>query len=277
MNNENSCLKLVRSRRSVRTFDGTVMPGEEIHAILDYAASVETPYQLPITWRVLNAKEQKLSCPVITGTDIFIAGKMKRAPHAEEAFGYAFERIVLFAQERGVGTTWIGGTMDRAAFERAIELADDEVMPCVSPLGHPASKLSLRESMMRKGVKADTRLDFKELFFRETFDSPLLEGDAGNIRDVLEMVRWAPSAVNRQPWRLVLCGDTVHFYEKQSRGFVDKTGWDMQKIDLGIAMCHFAAGVEAQGRKPEFSIEDPGIPAPPDTIYLASCCLRFPC
>ena len=270
MSSESSCLKLIRSRRSFRTFDGQSLPDDEIQAILDYAAAVETPYHLPITWRVLNAKEQKLSCPVITGTDTFIAGKMKRAPHAEEAFGFAFERLVLFAQARGIGTTWIGGTMDRAAFERAIELAPDEVMPCVSPLGHPAAKLSLRESMMRKGVKADTRLAFEELFFRETFDAPLREGDAGELRDVLEMVQWAPSAVNKQPWRLVFCGNTVHFYEKRSKGYVDKTGWDMQKIDLGIAMCHFAAGMEAQGREPEFSIEDPDSPVPLDTTYMAS-------
>ena len=270
MNSENSSLQLVRSRRSVRTFDGLVMPEEEIREILDYASSVETPYDLPITWRVLNATAQKLSCPVITGTDTFIAGKMKRTPHAEEAFGFAFERLVLFAQERGIGTTWIGGTMGRAAFERAMELKEDEVMPCVSPLGRPAAKMSLREVMMRKGVKADTRLAFEELFFRESFDSPIHEGDAGDLRDVLEMVQWAPSAVNKQPWRLVLCGHTVHFYEKQSKGFVDKSGWNMQKIDLGIAMCHFAAGMEAQGRELEFCIEDPGIPVPSDTVYIAS-------
>ena len=270
MNSENSSLQLVRSRRSVRSFEGLALPEEEIKEILDYAASVETPYDLPITWRVLNTKEQKLSCPVITGTDTFIAGKMKRAPLAELAFGFAFERIVLFALERGIGTTWIGGTMDRPGFERAMELKDDEVMPCVSPLGRPAAKMSLREAMMRKGVKADTRLGFEALFYRETFDSPLREGDAGDLRDVLEMVRWAPSAVNKQPWRLVLCGNAVHFYEKQSKGFVDKSGWDMQKIDLGIALCHFAVGTEAQNREIEFVHQDPGLPAPSDTVYIAS-------
>ena len=143
-------------------------------------------------------------------------------------------------------------------------------MPCVSPLGHPAAKMSLRETMMRKGVKADTRLEFEELFFRETFDTPLRRGDAGELRDVLEMVQWAPSAVNRQPWRLVLCGDTVHFYEKQSKGYVDKTGWDMQKIDLGIAMCHFAAGMEEQDSEIAFVHQDPGLSAPSDTVYIAS-------
>ena len=45
---------------------------------------------------------------------------MKREPHGEEAFGYAFEQIVLYAESLGIGTTWIGGTMDRKAFEKAM-------------------------------------------------------------------------------------------------------------------------------------------------------------
>ena len=160
--------------------------------------------------------------------------------------------------------------MDRAAFERAMKLGEDEVMPIVSPLGYPAARMSLRESMMRKGVKADVRLKFEELFFRDSFDTPLQEADASDLKDTLEMVQWAPSAVNKQPWRLVICGDTVHFYEKQSKGFVDGKGWDMQKIDMGIALCHFACGMEAQQRRVEFSLKDPGIPAPAGTVYIAS-------
>lgn len=47
---------------------------------------------------------------------------------------------MLYAQSLGIGTVWIGGTMDRAAFEATMELGENEVMPCVSPLGYPAKK-----------------------------------------------------------------------------------------------------------------------------------------
>ena len=73
--------------------------------------------------------------------DTFIAGKMKKQKHAEEAFGFTFERIVLFATDLGIGTTWIAGTMDRKGFEKAIGLKEDEVMPCISPLGYPAERM----------------------------------------------------------------------------------------------------------------------------------------
>ena len=266
----------IRSRRSVRSFDGSPVSEKLLQQLLEAAEAVETPYHIPIRWRLLDAKAQGLSCPVITGTDRYIAGKMPRIPHAEEAFGFAFEHVVLYAVSLGLGTTWIAGTLDRPAFERAMELEAGEVMPCVSPLGYPAEKMSLRESMMRKGVRADSRLPFEELFFAGSFDSPLTAEKAGELAEVLELVRWAPSAINKQPWRLLVCGDSVHFYEKRSKGLVSAGGWDTQKIDLGIAMCHFACGIEELGGSAVFTVEDPGLAHPADTIYLASCSIALP-
>ena len=44
----------------------------------------------------------------------------------------------------------------------------------------------------------------------------------------------------------------------------------MQRIDLGIALCHFALAAEAAGRKLRFQQEDPGLPCPGDTVYIAT-------
>ena len=259
----------IRHRRSVRTFDETALRPEDAHKILEFAEKLENPFDLPITWKLLDAKKYGLSSPVIVGANTYIAGKMRRAPHAEEAFGYVFEKLVLFAENLGVGTTWIAGTMNREAFEKAMELAEDEVMPCVSPLGYPAKKMSLRESVMRKGVKADSRFDFGELFFDGSFEKPLTREGAGKLAEVLEAVRLAPSAVNKQPWRVVLCGEKSHFYEKQSRGY-NTEGWDIQKIDMGIALCHFELAAQALGLSVSFETADPKISAGDGTSYIGS-------
>mgnify|MGYP002623980733 CR=1 FL=1 len=263
-------MELVRSRRSVRSFDGNGIPEDIREEILRYANEAATPYGLPIVWKILDAKTHGLSSPVITGADAYIAGKLRRAPHGEEAFGYAMESIVLFAASKGIGTTVIAGTMDRPAFERAMSLAEGEIMPCVSPLGYPAAKMSLRESLMRKGIKADSRLPFEELFFDGDLRTPLTPEKAGELAEVLEMVRWAPSAVNKQPWRAVLRGDTICFYEKKSKGFVSADGWDTQKVDMGIALCHFARGMEERGRRLEFLPEDPSLVSPDDLVFIAA-------
>ncbi len=258
-------MELVRHRRSVRTFDGSALRPEDANRIMSFAQAVETPYGIPIAWKLLSAKKDGLSSPVIVGTDTYIAGKLPRVPHAEEAFGYAFEKLVLYAESLGIGTTWIAGTMNRPAFEKAIALTADEVMPCVSPLGYPAGKMSLRETMMRKGVKADSRLDFSTLFFDGGFDKPLAQGTAW--QEALEMVRWAPSAVNKQPWRVVMNGSHAHFYEKKSKGYVDASGWDLQKVDMGIALYHYAF---AMGENVRLTIDNPGIAVPEDTAYIAT-------
>lgn len=262
-------LETIKLRRSVRTFDETALRPEDAQKIMEFAGKVENPYDLPITWKLLDAKKHGLSSPVIVGANTYIAGKMRLAPHAGEAFGYTFEKVVLFALDLGVGTTWIAGTMNRDAFEKAMNVDKGEIMPCVSPLGYPAKKPSLRESIMRRGIKADSRCDFGELFFDGSFEKPLTPERAGRLADAFEAVRLAPSAVNKQPWRVVLCGDRAHFYEKQSRGY-DNGGWDIQRIDMGIALCHFELAAQALGLSASFETADPNIGASDETSYVGS-------
>ena len=262
--------KLVRERRSVRTFDGQGISSEILEQLKTFAGSCSNPYGIPMEFRFLNAKEHGLKSPVIAGTEEYAAVKLKRVPHFEEALGYAMEQFVLDAWSVGIGTTWIGGTMDRAAFEKAMDLSKDEVMPCVSPIGHAAKRMSLKETVMRKGVGADRRKAFEELFYIDNFDRPMKEDEAGDLLLPLQMVRWAPSAVNKQPWRVVVTGSDVHFYMAKGKGFESSSVGNMQKIDMGIALCHFALGAEEAGLDVEFEINDPGIPVPEKIEYIAT-------
>ena len=263
-------MKIVRSRRSVRTFDGREIDTDNMNKLSSFIKEIENPYGIPIEFKILDGKKQNLPCPVVIGTDLYVGAKAPRVPHVEEAFGYSFEMLVLYAQSIGIGTVWIGGTMDRSAFERAMDLQKDEIMPCVSPLGYPAEKMSIRESMMRKAIKADRRKSFEELFFDGTFDKPLTKEKAGRLSEALEIVRWAPSAANKQPWRVVSDKNGVHFYLKKSKGFVSEAAGNMQKTDLGIALCHFALAAKENAINICFSVDDPGIAAEGDTEYIAS-------
>ena len=156
------------------------------------------------------------------------------------------------------------------ALEQAMDLAENERMPCMTPIGYPAKKMSVKESLMRKGVKADSRAPFASLFSDGGFDKPLAPEQAGALAQPLELVRWAPSAVNKQPWRVVVKENAAHFYLKHAKGFVSDAAGDMQKIDVGIALCHFALAAEENGLNIQFCINDPGIVTEPDTEYIAS-------
>ena len=261
--------ELVRERRSVRTFDGTPLRAEDRAKLEQYLSHMETPFDVPMEFRMLDAKAHGLSSPVVTGTDLYVAGKVKRGALAEVAYGFALETFVLRALSLGVGTVWIAGTMDRPAFERAMELRDDEFLPAVSPLGYPAKKRALRDAAMRRAIKADTRLPFESLFFEDSFDRPLTPECAGDFREALELVRLAPSAVNKQPWRVVKQGSTFHFYKKSSLPANPKG--DVQKLDIGIALAHFMLALEAQDIPGRVLQSDPGIPCGKDTEYMLSC------
>lgn len=263
-------LELAKARRSVRSFDGRALSEEHRAALTAFLDTLDNPWGIPVDFRFLDAKADRLTTPVITGTDCFLGGKIARVPHAENAFGYTMEALVLFAQSLGIGTTWIGGTMDRGAFERAMDLGEQEFMPCVTPLGYPAAKMSLRESMMRKGVRADSREPFEALFFDGDFETPLSAVKAGALREALECVRLAPSAVNRQPWRVLVRSGSVHFYKKGSKGYISAAAGDLQKVDLGIALCHFALCAEGSGMTPRLVVADPGLPCPGGLEYNAS-------
>ena len=143
-------------------------------------------------------------------------------------------------------------------------------MPAVTPLGYPAKKRALRDAAMRRAIRADSRLPFEKLFFQGDFSHPLSQAEAGKLSDVLEAVRMAPSACNYQPWRLIVTDSAVHFYLQRTKGFGAGRVFDTQKIDIGIALCHFALAMEEAGRGIRFTIADPGIALPERTVYIAS-------
>jgi hypothetical protein len=261
---------VIAGRKSVRTYDGTGITEEDRQKLLKYIDGISNPFGIPVQFVLLDAEEYGLSSPVLVGEKLYVAGKVPKGPCADVAFGYSFEKLVLYAWSLGIGTVWIGGTMNREDFEKAAGLQDGEMMPCMSPLGYPAKKRSFRETMMRKGVGADLRLSTDKLFFDRAWGVPLHAEGSDELRDLMEMVRWAPSAVNKQPWRIIAADGCFHFYEKQDKGYVGEKTGDLQKVDVGIALCHFVMGMEANGEQPQVTMQDPGLPLPEGVHYIAA-------
>ncbi len=255
----------IRKRKSVRSFDGRPVSRESYDALAAYVQQPLDPFDAPVTFRLLDAKTHDLSSPVVTGADLYMAAKVSRTEDFELALGYSFENACLYALSLGLGTVMLAASISRPTFEKAMELAGDEVMPVASPVGYPAAKRSIRESLMRKGLKADERLPFENTFFKDTYGAKMTKSDAGEYGEALEMVRWAPSAVNKQPWRAVVSGDQVHFFEVQTLK-ASPIG-DIQKVDMGIALAHFDLTMQEEGRTGRFVKADPDFDLPANTHY----------
>ena len=258
----------IRGRKSVRTFDGRQISEIDRESLLNYIKTVRNPFDVPVEFRLLKVKEHDLSSPVVIGADEYIAAKTTRCRNFEIGYGYSFESVCLYARSLGIGTVILAASISRKTFEKAMDLKENEVMPVATPIGYPASKRSIRETLMRKGIKADSRIAFDKLYYDGDFEKGLSTDKAGVFSDALEMLRWAPSAVNKQPWRAVVCKDTVHFYEAKSMN--DTPLGDLQKLDLGIGLAHFDLTLKEEGVSGCFFEKDPGIGHENNVEYIVS-------
>jgi hypothetical protein len=195
----------------------------------------------------------------------FIIGATRPAVFNLENFGYRMELIVLHATDLELGTCWLGGTFSRSGFMRKINAADDETIAAVCSIGHINNDPSAIDHAVRLGAGAQYRQAWESLFLDGKSGGPLTLQTAGDYAEVLEMVRIGPSASNKQPWRIVKDGDRWHFYLQRTKGY--REWWvmklmglaDMQRIDLGIAMCHFALAATEAGLAGNWQVNQPAI------------------
>ncbi len=253
-------MRIIKTRKSVRTFDRRKITPNDKEKLLNYIKTIENPYNIPVEFIFLDRERDNLSSPVIEGEDTYIAAKVPRVKHCEEAYGYSFEKMILYAWSLGIGTTWIGGTLNRPLFEKAANTNDDEYMMIVTPIGYPSKTQSQVDKKLRESVHGDERFPPSKLFYDNDFETPL-----DSTEDCLDAVRWAPSAANRQPWRIVKKNNDYHFYLQHTPGYSSGVGWDVQKIDLGIAICHFLYVKEGK-----FIIDEPEIESDEYTEYIAT-------
>ncbi len=229
-------IELIKRRKSVRTFMGEPLSSEDVHQIEKYIAQLQPPFGEKVTIRLVHARQDTESVKlgtygVIKKAHDFLVMVRDDAPLADVSAGYMFEQVILYCTELNLGTCWLGGTFNRRDFREQIPVQDNQKMTIISPVGYPAPQRSFLDSMMRAGAKSDSRKPFEELFFDQKFGNPLKKSQVGQYEIPLEMVRLAPSAANRQPWRVVMTNDhQFHFYHKKGH---------FSENDLGIALCHF--------------------------------------
>lgn len=208
---------------------------------------------------------------VIKNAERFIIGAIKSGRLAMPDYGYCKEKIILRATALGLGTCWLGGTFQSSHFAGAIHLQKDEQLPTVTPVGYPASEKRFAEKMIRLTAGSDHRKPWSEIFFDGSFSTPLTSSQAGIYEEALENIRQAPSASNKQPWRILRDKDkfAFHFFLKRSFQYKIMDVVSLQDIDLGIAMCHFELTLRELGLQGSWRM-DPRSPKEKSLDYIVS-------
>lgn len=237
--------EIIKTRKSVRTYNDSHLPPtvkEKIMACFDEISGnfgAKVRFTLLDTDSFLEHSGVKLGTyGVITGATSYIVAAVTKSDNNMEEVGYMLEQAVLYATELGLGTCWLGGTFKRGEFAKAVKLKEDELLPVIVPIGYAKEQERGVISLFRFIAGSGKRKPWEKLFFREQWDKTLSTVDAAAYFLPLEMVRLAPSAANRQPWRIVKNKNIYHFYLQHTRGMASDN-FDIQKIDMGIAMAHF--------------------------------------
>ncbi|MEI6579704.1 MAG: nitroreductase family protein [Eubacteriales bacterium] len=248
-------IQIINERISCRSFDKKKNDDAALNRLSVFIDETNKEVKSKLRFILTNKTGKKDDSPeklgtygVISGANLYIIGIVGKSEKDEAEFGYLFEKIVLFATSLGLGTCWLGGTFKRADFVQKASLAANEYIPIVSPVGIKREKIRLLDMAMRAGAGSNKRKPWSELFFETNDATPLTEEAAGKYKTVLEMVRLAPSASNKQPWRVIKDKNSYRFYICRTDGY-GMASYDLQKNDLGIAMCHFELASQELGLK----------------------------
>lgn len=250
---ENSVIDVIKSRKSRRNYLDIELSQDIIVKIKNILSAYSIGpfgnivkfYFVEKSTAIAENKVKLGTYGFISGPKYFIVSEIKKSPHAFEDSGYLFEKVILHLTELGLGTCWLGGTFSRKDYVGMLNIEKDSIIPAITPVGYANDKKNFKEKIVRWGAKADNRISRDKLFFNEDISTSLTKEEAGMYYTPLEMLRIAPSASNKQPWRVIKQNNVFHFCLRRTPGY-NKTikNIDLQLIDIGIAMAHFELSCE---------------------------------
>ncbi|MEA3349150.1 MAG: nitroreductase family protein [Chloroflexota bacterium] len=275
--------ELIEQRFSCRTYQQRPIAKHDRARLADFiAASGVGPLGNRARFELVAAQEGDSEAVrglgtygFIKGAGGFIIGATNEGDKSLQDYGYMMESIILRATDLGLGTCWLGGTFTRSRFAKKISRREDEIIPAVTSVGYMAESPRRIDQTIRNTAGSNHRFGWEKLFFDNNFGTPITKDKAGDYAIPLKMVRLGPSASNKQPWRIVKAGDGWHFYLRRTPGYPSKFFTkllklvDLQRIDMGIAICHFELASRELGLEGEWVVDDPGIETPNDAAEYA--------
>lgn len=214
-------------RKSTRKYDMTPLTDGQLAEIKAFADNLKTLYKdIKVEYTIANDEDVKNILPV-KAPHYFVISSEKKDGYLTNV-GFMFQQMDLFLSSKGLGTCWLG--------------------------------------MAKPNKKISTKLEFVIILaFGKALDSPYREFSefkrkalseiSTGTDERLEVARLAPSATNSQNWFFAAENGKIHTYQKRVNPIMALVYDKINKIDMGIAICHLYFATEHLGKNFIFSKE----------------------
>ncbi len=200
------------------------IPEEGYDEILQTFDSL-VPLYPEIRVRIRIAENEETSCT--RGQEKVILFYSEEKENALMNIGYLGEQLDLHLASKNIGTLWFGLNKKQMPDHEGLKYV---IMMAIA---------KVPETAFRKDMFKATRKDLTEIW----------EGD--EIFNVSDIVRFAPSACNTQPWSVRKDGDHLSVYRyisPKKKGVMPRDGLiHYNHIDIGIFLCFLELSLEHEG------------------------------
>lgn len=227
-------MKAMLSRKSVRQYTEEKPTKDEIEKIQQYIENAENlkgPFnsevriELVEDVKTMPVKKAPLFAVLITPTD----------NNGLIDAGFVFEKFILFIETLGLNTCQIG-MFNRDTVKLAEPIKETQKILLCTPIGKGKEKSSLLERTIKALIGSKKRKELDEMFFSNSSKEAITDE---KTREKLEYLRWAPSALNAQPWRIIFENDKAHFYIAEKEHSRIHGGLNIHTLDVGIVLAHY--------------------------------------
>ncbi|MDF2672493.1 MAG: hypothetical protein K0R09_758 [Clostridiales bacterium] len=153
-----------------------------------------------------------------------------------ENVGFAAESIVLSLTEMGIGTCFIGGSINKQLLGNIVAINKNHEAVITISFGYPRDEEGLEGKFIRPRKRMEIP-KFTSGYVTKTW------------QHILDSVRMAPSAMNNQPWRFFINKNVIDIYSLNKKSIFLKHLQEMNCIAVGIALYHMYIAANILDRK----------------------------
>lgn len=225
MNNE-TLYQTIFERKSIRKYDMTPLPAEDLENLQEFADQVRT-IDDTIRYEFAYIGSNEVKGMLAIKAPHYICLYSEKKPGYLMNAGFLLQQIDLYLSANEIGSCWLGLAKPT---KQLMEPKDDLEFIIMIAFG------KTDELIHRSDTTVFIRRSIVEI------------SQIAGAEELLEPVRLAPSASNSQPW--FFSGNTQEIHvSREKPGLLKAPVYErLNQIDIGISLCHLWLSLEHQGK-----------------------------